>query len=59
MTKVLCKKYNQELDAIPFQPLPGELGKKIQAEISNQERPMVHLTLSILIRQNQNIIAAI
>lgn len=28
MTKVFCKKYHQELDAIPFQPLPGELGKK-------------------------------
>lgn len=28
MTKVLCKKYNEELDAIPFQPLPSELGKK-------------------------------
>lgn len=36
MTTVFCKKYNQELDAIPFQPLPGELGKKIQTEISNK-----------------------
>ncbi|MDE4978034.1 Fe(2+)-trafficking protein, partial [Francisella tularensis subsp. holarctica] len=23
MTKVFCKKFHQELDAIPFQPLPG------------------------------------
>lgn len=36
MNKVLCKKYKQELDAIPYQPLPGELGKKIHAEISNK-----------------------
>ncbi|QIV94806.1 oxidative damage protection protein [Allofrancisella frigidaquae] len=36
MTKVLCKKYNQQLDAIPYKPLPGELGEKIQAEISNK-----------------------
>ncbi|AJC49414.1 oxidative damage protection protein [Allofrancisella guangzhouensis] len=36
MTKVLCKKYNQELDAIPYKPLPGELGEKIQAAISNK-----------------------
>ncbi|ASG68399.1 putative Fe(2+)-trafficking protein [Francisella halioticida] len=36
MTTILCKKYNQELDVIPFQPLPGELGKKIHAEISNK-----------------------
>ncbi|MED7789553.1 oxidative damage protection protein [Francisella sp. 19X1-34] len=36
MSTVFCKKYNQELEAIPFQPLPGELGKKIHAEISNK-----------------------
>ena len=36
MPKILCKKYNQELDALAFQPLPGELGKKIQADISQQ-----------------------
>lgn len=36
MNTVFCKKYNHELDAIPFQPLPGELGKKIHAEISNK-----------------------
>ena len=36
MSKVMCKKYKKELDVIPYIPLPGELGKKIQAEISNQ-----------------------
>ena len=36
MSKILCKKYNKELDALAFQPIPGEFGKKIQAEISQQ-----------------------
>ena len=36
MSTIFCKKYNQELEAIPFQPLPGELGKRIHAEISNK-----------------------
>ncbi len=35
-TKIFCKKYNEELDAIPYQPFPGELGAKIKAEISNK-----------------------
>jgi Fe-S cluster biosynthesis and repair protein YggX len=49
MPKILCKKYNQELDAIPFQPLPGELGKKIQAEISHQawQAWLAHQTILI------------
>ena len=49
MSKILCKKYNQELDAIPFKPLPGELGKKIQAEISNQawQAWLAHQTILI------------
>ncbi|APC91980.1 MULTISPECIES: oxidative damage protection protein [Francisella] len=49
MTKVFCKKYNQELDAIPFQPLPGELGKKIHAEISNEawQAWLAHQTILI------------
>lgn len=49
MTKVFCKKYNQELEAIPFQPLPGELGKKIHAEISNEawQAWLAHQTILI------------
>ncbi|GMN90074.1 oxidative damage protection protein [Francisella sciaenopsi] len=49
MTKVLCKKYNEELDAIPFQPLPGELGKKIHTEISNKawQAWLAHQTILI------------
>lgn len=49
MSKIHCKKYNQELDAIPFQPLPGELGKKIQAEISAQawQAWLAHQTILI------------
>lgn len=49
MSKILCKKYNQELDAIHFQPLPGELGKKIQAEISQQawQAWLAHQTILI------------
>ncbi len=49
MSKVLCKKYNQELDALLFQPLPGALGKKIQAEISQQawQAWLAHQTILI------------
>lgn len=49
MPKVLCKKYNQELDALAFQPLPGEFGKKIQAEISQQawQAWLAHQTILI------------
>ncbi|MWY82920.1 oxidative damage protection protein [Francisella tularensis] len=49
MTKVFCKKYHQELDAIPFQPLPGELGKKIHNEISNKawQAWLAHQTILI------------
>lgn len=36
MTKILCKKFNEELDAIPYKPLPGELGDTILAQISNK-----------------------
>ncbi|MFC4891971.1 oxidative damage protection protein [Pseudofrancisella aestuarii] len=34
--KVFCKKYNEELDSIPYQPFPGELGARIKKEISNK-----------------------
>ena len=33
---VLCKKFKEELEKIPYQPLPGDLGKKIQNQISNK-----------------------
>ena len=49
MKKVFCKNIIKELDAIPFQPLPGELGKKIHAEISNQawQAWLAHQTILI------------
>ncbi|MCL4117812.1 UNVERIFIED_CONTAM: hypothetical protein GTU68_037361 [Idotea baltica] len=49
MSKVHCKKYDKELDALTFQPLPGELGKKIQAEISQQawQAWLAHQTILI------------
>ncbi|AXA34253.1 oxidative damage protection protein [Francisella adeliensis] len=49
MSKVHCKKYDKELDALAFQPLPGELGKKIQAEISQQawQAWLAHQTILI------------
>ena len=31
---ILCKKLNKELPALDFAPLPGELGQRIQKEIS-------------------------
>ena len=31
---IFCKKLNQEAEALPFMPYPGELGAKIAAEIS-------------------------
>lgn len=34
--KVFCLKLNKEADALPYQPYPGELGKKIQANISQE-----------------------
>ncbi len=33
---VMCTKLKQELPALPRPPWPGELGQKIQAEISAQ-----------------------
>lgn len=32
--KILCQKLNKELDALPRQPYPGELGKRIHESIS-------------------------
>jgi Fe-S cluster biosynthesis and repair protein YggX len=33
---VFCRKYQQELEALPFPPLPGEKGREIQASVSRQ-----------------------
>lgn len=33
---VFCRKYQQELDALPFPPLPGEKGQEIQRTVSKQ-----------------------
>lgn len=31
---VFCRKYQKELDALPFPPLPGAKGQEIQATVS-------------------------
>ena len=36
MKNILCKKLNQELKALEKPPYPGELGLKIQNQISEQ-----------------------
>lgn len=33
---VFCRKYQQELPALPFPPLPGKQGQEIQATVSKQ-----------------------
>ncbi|WP_458524564.1 oxidative damage protection protein [Onishia taeanensis] len=33
---VFCRKYQQELDALPFPPLPGQKGQEIQANVSKK-----------------------
>ncbi|MFN2409392.1 MAG: oxidative damage protection protein [Halomonas sp.] len=33
---VFCRKYQQELEALPFPPLPGKQGQEIQATVSKQ-----------------------
>ncbi|MCW4152975.1 oxidative damage protection protein [Halomonas sp. 18H] len=33
---VFCRKYQQELEALPFPPLPGEKGREIQASVSKR-----------------------
>ncbi|MFG6668453.1 oxidative damage protection protein [Halomonas sp. HNIBRBA4712] len=33
---VFCRKYQQELPALAFPPLPGEKGQEIQATVSQQ-----------------------
>ena len=33
---VFCRKYQQELEALPFPPLPGKQGQEIQTTVSKQ-----------------------
>ncbi|WP_163648136.1 oxidative damage protection protein [Modicisalibacter sp. 'Wilcox'] len=33
---VFCRKYQQELEALPFPPLPGDKGAEIQRTVSRQ-----------------------
>lgn len=33
---VFCRKYQQELEALAFPPLPGKKGQEIQASVSRQ-----------------------
>lgn len=33
---VFCRKYQKDMDALPFPPLPGQKGKEIQATVSRQ-----------------------
>ncbi|RUR27730.1 oxidative damage protection protein [Vreelandella nanhaiensis] len=33
---VFCRKYQKELPALPFPPLPGKQGQEIQASVSKQ-----------------------
>jgi Fe-S cluster biosynthesis and repair protein YggX len=33
---VFCRKYQQELEALPFPPLPGQKGQDIQGNVSKQ-----------------------
>ena len=51
--KVHCQALDEELDALPFQPYPGELGKRIFENISQQawQKWMAHQTM--LINENR------
>lgn len=33
---VFCRKYQQELEALPFPPLPGKQGQEIQVTVSKK-----------------------
>lgn len=33
---VFCRKYQKELEALPFPPLPGKQGQEIHANVSKQ-----------------------
>lgn len=47
--KIMCQKLNQLLPALKYQPIPGDLGKKIQASISEAawQQWLAHQTMLI------------
>lgn len=47
--KVYCQALHEELDALTFQPYPGDLGKRIFENISQQawQKWMAHQTMLI------------
>jgi len=51
--KVYCQALHEELDALAFQPYPGELGKRIFENISQRawQKWMAHQTM--LINENR------
>lgn len=51
--KVMCLVHGEELDGLAFQPYPGELGKRIFENISQQawDRWLAHQTM--LINENR------
>ena len=51
--KVHCQALNEELDGLAFQPYPGELGKRIFENISQQawQKWLAHQTM--LINENR------
>lgn len=51
--KVFCQALNEELDGLAFQPYPGELGKRIFENISQQawQKWLAHQTM--LINENR------
>ena len=49
MKKIMCKKLNKECEALDYLPYPGELGKRIQENISREgwEQWVSHQTMLI------------
>ena len=49
MKKIMCKKLNKECEALDYLPYPGELGKRIQENISKEgwEQWVGHQTMLI------------
>lgn len=53
MTEIFCHKLQKNAQALPYPPYPGELGQRIQAEISAEawEGWLTHQTM--LINENR------
>jgi Fe-S cluster biosynthesis and repair protein YggX len=49
MKKIMCKKLKKEADALSYLPYPGDLGKRIQENISEEawEQWVSHQTMLI------------